>query len=291
MVARLRLGVVLGVFALGCAATARDAGPVQDQSFRHAEHVQDVSFPVKDTGPRAFQRTGPDTIELAGKLYRPEGRGPFPAVVLLHGCTGLGAGSTGLENVAGLLRSSGYVVLVVNSFSWRGVSNLCGNLGGSPTPSERVEDAMGASRYLSSLSFVDSTRIGLVGWSHGGITALETWARGSAAPGGAPFAAVAAYYPYCAGEDVGGARVPLLIIIGERDDWCPAALCQRLVAQAASQGRDAAVRTYPGATHAFDSVEGGKAIDFLGHRLTPDPAAAQDSRVLLLAFFGRTLKP
>jgi dienelactone hydrolase len=154
-----------------------------------------------------------------------------------------------------------------------------------------VEDAMGASRYLASLPFVDPARIGLVGWSHGGITALETWARGSAAPGGAPFAAIAAYYPYCAADDAAGTRVPLLIVIGDRDDWCPATACQRLVAQAASLGRDAAVRTYPGATHAFDSVEGGKSIDYLGHRLTPDPAAARDSRELLLAFFGRTLRP
>ena len=28
-------------------------------------------------------------IELKGRLYRPEGRGPFPAIVLLHGCSGM----------------------------------------------------------------------------------------------------------------------------------------------------------------------------------------------------------
>jgi dienelactone hydrolase len=208
----------------------------------------------------------------------------------MHGCNGLGAGSTGLENVALLLRASGYVALVVNSFSWRGVNMVCGDLAASPTFGERVEDAFGAKRYLSSLSFVDSSRIGLVGWSHGGITAMETRARSSAASGGAPFAAIAAYYPYCAIEDASSATAPLLILIGERDDWCPAPQCQRLVAHAASLGRDASIKVYPGATHAFDSVAGGKSMEFLGHRLTPDPAAARDSRELLLGFFDRTLK-
>lgn len=281
---RIHPGLVLGLFALACAPTAKYVEPVQ------VEPVQDVSFAVKDNGPRAFHRTGPDTIELAGRLYRPSGSGPFPAVVLMHGCAGFGVGSTGLENVALLLRDSGYVALAVNSFSWRGVHSVCGDLAGSPTFSERVEDALGAKRYLASLSFVDPSRIGLIGWSHGGMTALETRARSSAASGAAPFAAIAAYYPYCASEDASSASAPLLILTGERDDWCPAAQCQRFAAHAASLGRDVSIKIYPGATHAFDSVDGGKSIDFLGHRLTPDPAAARDSRELLLAFFNRTLK-
>jgi dienelactone hydrolase len=276
--------LVLGMFALACAPTARYVEPIP------AEPVQDVSFTVKDSGPRSLRRTAPDTIELAGRLYRPSGNGPFPAVVLMHGCNGLGSGSTGLENVALLLRSSGYVALAVNSFSWRGVQTVCGNLGGSPTYGERVEDAFGAKRYLSSLSFVDPSRIGLVGWSHGGITALEARARSSAMPDVLPFAAIAAYYPYCPSEDASSASIPLLILAGEGDDWCPAAQCQRLVAHAVSLGRDASIKTYPGATHAFDSVDGGKSIEFLGHRLTPDPSAARDSRQLLLGFLDRTLK-
>ena len=281
---RIHSGLVLGMCALACAPTAKYVGPIQ------AEPIQDVSFPVKDKGPRAFHRTDADTIELSGTLYRPTGSGPFPAVVLMHGCTGLGSGSTGLENVALLLRASGYVALAVNSFSFRGVQTVCGNLDGSPTISERVEDALGAKRYLSSLSFVDPNRIGLVGWSHGGMTALEARARGSATPDVMPFAAIAAYYPYCPSEDASSASIPLLIFAGEGDDWCPADQCQRFVADAASLGRDASIKVYPGATHAFDSVAGGKSMEFLGHRLTPDLPAARDSRELLLAFFNRTLK-
>jgi dienelactone hydrolase len=63
-----------------------------------------------------------------------------------------------------------------------------------------------------------------------------------------------------------------------------------LVPHATRLGRDASITIYPGATAAFDSVDGGKTIELQGHRLTPDPAAGQDSRRRLLAFFDRTLK-
>ena len=51
-------------------------------------------------------------VPLVGFLSRPKGDGPFPAIVILHGCGGLGPR---LKNdVAGRLVSQGYVVLVVD---------------------------------------------------------------------------------------------------------------------------------------------------------------------------------
>jgi dienelactone hydrolase len=124
-----------------------------------------------------------------------------------------------LENVALLLRDSGYVALVVNSFSWpwRRVHNICDDPSTPPTSLERLEDAFAARRYLSSLAFVDRSRVGLVGWGHGGVTALMAWSqdprvaaqvgRQNLAVSG-NFAAVAAYYPYCLDLDVGSASAP-----------------------------------------------------------------------------------
>jgi hypothetical protein len=63
----------------------------------------------------------PDAIE--GYLSRPEGSGPFPAVVYLHGCSGL------LNNtrarMAELLTGWGYVSLMVDSFATRGIEQGC----------------------------------------------------------------------------------------------------------------------------------------------------------------------
>jgi dienelactone hydrolase len=275
---RIGLGVVLGALLLACAPT-----------MKYVEPVGDVSFQVKSN------------IELVAKLYRPPGDGPFPAVVLMHGCAGMGAGTTGMENVASLLRDSGYVALIVNSFSWpwRRVHSVCDDPSTPPTSLERAEDAFAAKRYLSSLAFVDASRIGLVGWSHGGTTALMAWGqdprvaaqvgRENLAVSGT-FAAVAAYYPYCGDLNPRKASAPVLILIGERDTWCPAIECQTLMTVATRLGRDPSITIYPSATHAFDSVDGGKSIEFNGARLTPDPAASRDSRKRLLAFFDRTLK-
>jgi dienelactone hydrolase len=240
----------------------------------------EVRFPVRDS------------IELSAKLYRPEGGGPFPAVVLMHGCSGLWFGSGGVHRTARLLRDSGYVVLLVDSLTGRNVSTVCDDpTNKSPTSPERVDDALAARRYLSSLAFVDSSRIGLVGWSHGGTTALITWiSRNSVESGTAPFAAIAAYYSYCFDADVRSASGPLLILIGERDDWGPAKLCQSFVERATALGRNASVTVYPGATHAFDCVEFGKSVEFQGHRMTPDPAVERNSRERLLGFLDKTLK-
>ena len=40
------------------------------------------------TFPSAPRQSGP-VVQLSGYLYRPDGPGPFPAVMMLHGCSGL----------------------------------------------------------------------------------------------------------------------------------------------------------------------------------------------------------
>jgi dienelactone hydrolase len=261
---RIGLGAVFAALELAYAPAAKSVEPVGD-----------VSFPAKAS------------LDLSGKLYRPDGGGPFPAIVLMHACGGV---EPVQHQVAALLRESGYVALVVDSFSRRYVSTVCDDVDRkSPTYRERVDDALAAQRYLSSLAFVDSSHIGLVGWSHGGITALITWAsRNFVEFKPAPFAAIAAYYPYCFKTDALSASGPLLILIGESDDWTPAALCKDFVKNATAHHFDASLTIYPGATHAFDVVD--RTVRFDGHVLNPDPSATRESRKRLLEFFEGTLK-
>jgi len=269
---RKGLGVLLGALALTCAPAVKYVQPY--------EPIRDVAVPVNSS------------LELSGYLYRPKGTGPFPAVVLMHNCAGVGGTVTPMENVAFHLRDTGYVALVVDSFSARNQGFTCDDPDHkSPTWRERVDDAFAAGRYLSTLSFVDSKHIGLVGWSHGAISAVLVWQQNSAASGAPRFAAVAAYYPYCVMEDISSPSVPLLILAAERDDWCPASLCQALVNRATELGhRDVSITVYPGATHSFDNPYKGKVNDFAGHHMAPDLAAGMDSRDKLFAFFDRTLK-
>ena len=262
---RRALAVTLAAFALACASATKSVKPGESVGIPLGFHT---------------------SIKLSANLYRPQGDGPFPAVVLMHDCPGV---ETMQLQVAKLLSDSGYVTLVVDSLSGRHVFDLCDDPDRkSPTASERVEDAVAAKEYLSSLAFVDSNHIGLVGWAHGGVTALMTWAGESyAAAGFTPYAAVVAYYPYCLPVNLDSVG-PLLILIGEADDWVPAELCQDLVKTAATaHGRDASIAIYPRATHRFD---GNDNAYYMGHLYARDTAATRDSHERLLAFFDRTLK-
>ncbi len=191
---------------------------------------------------------------IPASVSRPAGAGPFPAIVVMHDCSGLGPRSSGApERWANLLVSRGYVVVIPDSFSTRGwPAGVCTDP--SPErfdvrPGRRVRDAYAALAFAKSLSYVDGRRIGLMGGSHGGTTTLLSM--------GAPqtgFAAAVALYPGCPSKP-GGYRVsaPLLILIGEKDDWTPAEPCRQLTESAQAAGQPVSIRIYPGAHHSFDS--------------------------------------
>jgi len=93
---------------------------------------------------------------------------------------------------------------------------------------------------------------------------------------------------------------PLLVLIGEADDWTPAAACREMVQAMRARGADASIVTYPGAHHYFD-VE-GQSLEVLSHvenDLKPggygatvayDAAAAADAQRQIDAFLARHLK-
>ena len=60
---------------------------------------------------------------IQGYLAKPEGAGPFPAVVGLHGCAGMH--ETTKQRLADALVAWGYVILLVDSFATRGIEHAC----------------------------------------------------------------------------------------------------------------------------------------------------------------------
>src|SRR5262245_62270970 len=88
-------------------------------------------------------------------------------MVLLHGCSGVLAG---YSEWAATLGAEGYVTLLVDSHGPRNITTTCV---GASASGDRVWDALGALRYLRSLPFVAGDRIGVMGWSEGGIVALR----------------------------------------------------------------------------------------------------------------------
>lgn len=96
-------------------------------------------------GPLISQRhqvpvTLPGPATLTGELYLPRGTGPFPTLILLHGCSGVGANIVGW---AQWLQWEGYAALVLDSFGGRGLQRVCGDgsvFSGSARSSDRYPD-------------------------------------------------------------------------------------------------------------------------------------------------------
>ena len=96
---RAALPLAVLILALACAG--------------RAAAVEQIAVPV----------TEPTLVTLGGDFYVPSGGGPHPAVILLHGCSGITASTT---NWALWLRSEGYAALVLDGFSARGLRTVCG---------------------------------------------------------------------------------------------------------------------------------------------------------------------
>ena len=212
-----------------------------------------VSFPSLD-GP------GNAPVVLIGHFFAAP-TSPAPAIAMFHGCGGAydrnGALAKRLRDYAELFNGLGMHVLVVDSLTPRYEKELCTQRTGKRrvTQANRRLDALGAIDYLAERADVDAKRIGLIGWSNGGSTVLSaTNLRHrdvAAATSKAAFAI--AFYPGCESELQRGyePQVPLLMLVGDADDWTPSKPCVAL-AQSAPEPRPEIV-VYPGAWHGFDS--------------------------------------
>jgi dienelactone hydrolase len=221
----------------------------------------------------SFAGAGPGD-PIHGYLTRPKGAGPFPAVVLLHTCLGLPAERV---SIGARIATWGYVALFVDDFATRGLKETC-----AVDFKPALADADGARAYLASLSYIDPARIGAVGFSQGGDTALKIASRGVAG-----FKAAAAFYPPCANLAGAPLDIPTLILVGAKDEVTPAADCAEL----AKRQAPGMVRfvVYPGAAHAFDLPEFGAGAKVMGMLLAYDRNAAQGSWKELRAFLKARL--
>jgi dienelactone hydrolase len=202
-----------------------------------------------------------DKGALKAVLFRPDGAGPFPAVVGLHGCAGLtqrnGTIAGRYRDWAQHLVQAGFVVLYPDSYGSRGLGSQCAVRHRTVrTNHERIDDANAARRWLQSQPFVRPEHVALLGWSTGAITALWTVRRTSAVPkeDKTDFRSAVAFYPGCRRLDnaAWSARVPTLILIGAADDQSSAKICQQMVAGARGRSAGTAIVVYPATYHDFD---------------------------------------
>ena len=266
-----------------------------------------AAYDVEWTEFPALKDFNGEPVSLSALQFRPRGDGPFPALVLLHGCSGMytpsGYVTSSYRRWAELLVEDGYVALLVDSFNPRGHRTIC-ELQKRPIleSRERVEDAYAAARWLNDQPYVARGRIGLIGWSNGGTGTLYSMRPASRVEPG--FRAAVAFYPGCRtlsrAKTPYRAYAPLLILSGEADDWTPAEPCRQLTAIAQKQAAPVEIVTYPGAHHSFDrvglpvryrpNVRNLNKPDRLGATVGEHPQAREDAIRRTKAFFAQALK-
>jgi dienelactone hydrolase len=285
---------------LGTSAGARvldaPAAPATDFAGVAAHLTADLTFPVEAEPASAI------TIPRMAML-KPDGAGPFPAIVLLHQCSGL---NISLADWAKAAVANGYAVLLVDSFGQRDVKSVCGGPRAGVNLPRGTRDALQAADHLRRQSFVDKDRIALVGFSWGAMVGLMADSQHyiAALDAGSGFNAVASFYPGCfriyppngsppfeiLNLDI--AR-PLLVLMGEADTETPSAECIGRLEAAKAAGAPVTWHVYPTATHCWDCkhADGLSKIDIRGHLVTYrfDEEVTRDSRDRLFDFLAAVL--
>jgi dienelactone hydrolase len=227
---------------------------------------------------------------IQGYLAKPDGAGPFPAVIVLHGCAGMHEATR--QKLVYELVAWGYVILLVDSYATRGIEHACTSAAFA-TFVKRRADAYGALDFLARQTFVDRQRVAAVGFSAGAWVALsvaEPHSFDQFVPpeSNSRFRAAAAFNPPCR-QAVSRPGMPTLIFIGDLDDWTPAADCTNKIAGWGDDGPPVDLVVYPGAYHGFYYPQLQPGTILFGHRLEYNSAAADDATHRLHQFLDRHL--
>lgn len=257
--------------------------------------------------PDAARELGIFTTIYTTAIYKPEGNGPFPALVLLHTC-----GPIEPQHFYYWVRQAlnrGYVAFVVDSWQPRGIINgICRTrYPGFYAIPVRARDAYDALQHLSKFDFVDSRRVGVIGFSHGGRVTYNVASKTVAqmfSPQGKRFAAAVSVYGQCFNPlnkqsniwpDI---DVPLLSLLGEQDEDGDPNECVPRLHAAKDKGAPVDWHVFPNAVHAWDQPR-----NVMPHRIyyydgpggstmvAYDSRVAAESRDMAFAFVARHLKP
>lgn len=151
---------------------SRVAAPALLFALASLTHAEIVAIPASHLG---------EGKTLRAQYFAPDAKSDAPraAVILLHGCGGVGA--KGELNARHTMWKDwyvarGFVVLFPESFSSRGYEQICTQKFGdrSIKQADRVNDVRAAKRWLEARKEVDPKKLVLMGWSHGGGTTLAT---------------------------------------------------------------------------------------------------------------------
>lgn len=228
---------------------------------------------------------------------------PMAAVVIVHGSAGVDSRGS---YYAAALNEAGIATLEIDMWTARGVS---GAEGRPKSVAETLPDAYAAFKVLAAHPGVDPKRIGIMGFSWGGVVSMLTATRPYSERylgGEARFAAHAPNYPVCwVYNRVSGYEMkaftgaPILLQAGEADDYDQPDTCPKLVRSLGDEGtRLVSLKVYADAAHGWDRLEPALLVkdpySHLGQggdvRIAPNESVAAQSRAATVAFFRSKLQ-
>jgi len=249
MLATVRTLLVLFTFA-ACASSA----PLRTDLSDGATGI--IRFSTKTPTSGDFSRRNLDvpSAVISGDLTLPRSAtGRVPAVVLVHGSSGVGYNMPGWRAE---LNRIGVATFIVDCFTGRGIRETATDQSRLAT-SAMIVDAYRALGLVATHPAIDRDRIAVMGFSKGGVVALYSsllrfqrdWA-----PAGLRFAAHLPFYPSCSIQLIDEEKVsaPIRIFHGTADDYTPIGPCREYVERLSRAGVDVRIHEFAGAHHGFD---------------------------------------
>jgi carboxymethylenebutenolidase len=233
-----------------------------------------ASCAMASEGKQVSYKSGDETVR--GMLYRPLGKGPFPALIVIHEWWGL---NDWVKEQASQLADEGYLALAVDLYR--------GKVANTPdeahelmrgVPEDRsAQDLRAAFDFLKSQKDVKANRIGSIGWCMGGGYALDVALEEPT------LAADVINYGHLASDPANLKKInaPILGIFGGQDKGIPPEDVKKFEQALNGLGKKVEIKIYPDAGHAFENPHNKS-----GYRAED----AADARKRTLDFLDRTLK-
>lgn len=198
-----------------------------------------------------------------GELFLPDNASidkPVAALIILHGSGGIVKGRE--KEYAKLFAKQGIASLILDYYQPRGVTEKTPYLKKmlSSTEVDIIVDAYSALKLLATHPLIDARRIGVTGYSYGGMATrytLDPRLRQIIAPDVPPFALHMDIYGPCH-QTLGESRTTggdYLAIFGDQDNSVDPQACERVQAMLRQAGTDVERYIIKGAGHAWENTK------------------------------------
>jgi len=198
------------------------------------------------TGKDVSYKSGDETVKAL--LYTPGGKGPFPAIVVIHEWWGL---NDWVKEQASKLADQGYVALAIDLYRGKVADNpgMAHELMRGVPEDRALRDLHAAVEYLKSQPNVKKDRIGSIGWCMGGGYSLDVALQEPT------LTATVINYGHLATDPAALGKINAAILgnFGGQDQGIPPADVKKFEASLKQAGKKVDIKIYPDAGHAFEN--------------------------------------